>query len=68
MGKGFMIGSSGTRRVGSHRRYTMTISGEEMHSLISYIMVSVIEYACTVWAPNSAQDINRIEMIQRRAA
>ena len=31
-------------------------------------MVSVIEYACTVWAPNSAQDINRIEMIQRRAA
>ena len=28
----------------------------------------IIEYACTVWAPHTAQDINKIEMIQRRAA
>ena len=27
----------------------------------------IIEYACTVWAPHTAQDINKIEMIQRRA-
>ena len=26
---------------------------------------SIIEYACTVWAPHTAQDINKIEMIQR---
>ena len=28
----------------------------------------IIEYACMVWAPHTTQDINRIEMIQRRAA
>ena len=28
----------------------------------------ITEYACTVWAPHTAQDINKIEMIQRRAA
>ena len=28
----------------------------------------IIEYACTVWAPHTAQDINRIEIIQGRAA
>jgi len=28
----------------------------------------IIEYACTVWAPHTAQDIDKIEMIQRRAA
>ena len=28
----------------------------------------IIEYACTVWAPHIAQDINKIEMVQRRAA
>ena len=27
----------------------------------------IIEYACTVWAPHIAQDINKIEMVQRRA-
>ena len=27
----------------------------------------IIEYACTVWAPHTAQDINKIEMVQRRA-
>ena len=27
---------------------------------------SIIEYACTVWVPHTAQDINKIEMIQRR--
>ena len=32
------------------------------------IVRPIIEYACTVWAPHTAQDINRIEMIQRRAA
>ena len=26
---------------------------------------SIIEYACTVWAPHTAQDINKIEMIQK---
>ena len=47
-----MIGSSGTRRVGSHRRYTMTISGEEMHSLISYIMVSVMASIIILYVVN----------------
>ena len=28
----------------------------------------IIEYACTVWAPHTAQAINNVEMIQRRAA
>ena len=28
----------------------------------------IIEYACTVWAPHIAQDINKIEMVQRRAS
>ena len=27
----------------------------------------IIECACTVWAPHIAQDINKIEMVQRRA-
>ena len=32
------------------------------------IVRPIIEYACTVCAPHTAQDINRIEMIQSRAA
>ena len=32
------------------------------------IVRPIIEYACTVWTPHTAQDINGIEMIQRRAA
>ena len=32
------------------------------------IVRPIIEYACTVWAPHSVQDIAKIEMIQRRAA
>ena len=32
------------------------------------IVRPLIEYACMVWVPHTAQDINRIEMIQRRAA
>ena len=32
------------------------------------IVRPIIEYACMVWAPHTAQDINRIEMVQRRTA
>ena len=32
------------------------------------IVRPIIEYDCRVWAPHTAQDINRIKMIQRRAA
>ena len=28
----------------------------------------IIEYATNIWAPHTTQDINRIEMLQRRAA
>ena len=35
---------------------------------LGIVIRSIIEYACTVWASHTAQDINRIEMIQRRAA
>ena len=31
-------------------------------------VIPIIEYACTVWAPYTAQNINKIEMIERRAA
>ena len=32
------------------------------------IVRPIIEYACTVWAPHTAQDIDKTEMIQRRGA
>ena len=33
---------------------------------MSFTVRSIIEYACTVWVPHTAQDINKIEMIKRR--